>query len=316
MRGRFLALIASLALWAALPGRASAAKPAVPTPLPMASTTDNSEAQSDALQRKLAELDRLQSEIAELRAATGTLQSIQVSVEMLEVSLTKLRKLGIDIHASPGELIDAGSLGLLSGESGTYTPPGENGSDGKPAGAAPEQGDSAAGLLNLLRQNNVARMLANPCVVVVSGKPASLFVGEQIPLPPAGDRDAIEFQEAGTRLDVLAESLGDRRVRLYIRPRISTARGAQFDVDGVPVRTLSVQQCDLSCETTLGEAVVLSGLVTERVEATVRDGGQVEETINEIALWIIVRADDAAAPRRVAARVPRRPPAPHDARRR
>src|SRR5689334_16589250 len=52
----------------------------------------------DELRKKVNELNRLQAEVRQLRAETGSQQQILVRLQMLEVSLTKLRKLGTDIN--------------------------------------------------------------------------------------------------------------------------------------------------------------------------------------------------------------------------
>jgi Flp pilus assembly secretin CpaC len=293
MRGKLLASFLSFALWATFPTLASAAEPVAPTPMPLVATANNDEAQSNLLQQKLAELDRLQGEVAELREATGTPHSIYVSVEVLEVSLTKMRELGVDFSSSPGEMILAGSWGGRHQGSGAYTAPGEVSEHGE-AIVPQSKDESTPSFIDALIQNNVARVLANPCVMMVSGEPATLFVGEQFPLPRTAPDAPVEFQEAGIRHDVLAESLGNSRVRLHIRPRISTAGPPEFEVDGLPVRSLRVQQCELSCETTFGETVAMCGLVTERTEAIIQDGGRVTEKPIEIALWVVVRAEDAS----------------------
>ena len=49
------------------------------------------------LQKKQAELERLQHEVRQLQSETGACQQILVRVQMLEVSLSKMRKLGIDV---------------------------------------------------------------------------------------------------------------------------------------------------------------------------------------------------------------------------
>jgi Flp pilus assembly secretin CpaC len=316
MRGKLLASCASVTLWATLHAFAAAAEPVVPTPLPPSPAANNDEAQSNLLQQKLAELDRLQAEVAELRESTGTPHSIYVSVEVLEVSLTKMRELGFDFGSNQGEMILAGSWQGLHHGSGAYTAPGEE-SDQGDADVPQPKDESTAPFIDALIQNNVARVLANPCVMMVSGEPATLFVGEQFPLPRTAPDAPVEFQEAGIRHDVLADSLGNGRVRLHIRPRISTAGPPEFEVDGVPVRSLRVQQCELSCETTFGETVAMCGLVTERTEAIIQDGGRVTEKPIEIALWVVVRAEDASTmPPRTAVRTTKDAPVPQAAPRR
>src|SRR4029078_4443318 len=76
--------------------------------------------------------------------------------------------------------------------------------------------------MDALKQNNVAKLLAEPTVVVVSGRPGSFNVGGEFPIPAKdGSKAAVEFRKFGTQLDLVALALGDNLVRLEVRTRVS-----------------------------------------------------------------------------------------------
>jgi Flp pilus assembly secretin CpaC len=221
--------------------------------------------QRTLLKAKLAELDRLQGEVQQLREATQTAHSIYVSVEVLEVSLTKMRELGTDISAMQG-------------------------------GIAPMTKRESDEFITMLKVNNVCRTLANPSVMMMSGQPASFFTGSRYAMPLPADSDKpVDYVEAGIGLDVTAEAVGANRVRVSVEPRISSAGEPMATGEGQPaVPRLKVWQCTTSCEMEFGETFILPGQVEERVEAVRRFYGKTEERVNEIARWVVVRVDDAA----------------------
>jgi Flp pilus assembly secretin CpaC len=230
------------------------------------------------LEEKLEELERLQAEVDRLCAATRTPQQILVKVEVIEVSLTKLRSLGTDFARATPEGFQKANLAELmtAGQSGFSLSAG-----------------ATADFLGFLKQNNVAKALSDPSLVVTSGRPASILVGGQFPVPAApGAASSVEFREFGTRVDVLATSLGNDRVRLEIHPRITEIDESRtIEIQGVRVPAFRVRQCNTAYEANFEETVILGGGSTMRVESLRHADGRVEERQNEIATWYVVRAE-------------------------
>jgi pilus assembly protein CpaC len=229
------------------------------------------------LKQKLAELNCLQSEIDELRAATGTPQQILLKIKVIEISRTKLRQSGIDI-------------GLL-----------RNGDGGKPLAQAPVESARFAGfttiddtaavveLVERLRKNNIAKVLTEPTLVAVSGRPASFNVGGEVPLPlPKGSQQAVENKPIGTQVDLLAVAKGDNRVQLELRARVGELDGGRnIIVDGVSVPSFSVTQVHTRLDLRIGQTGVHSGMLERRTERQKR-GDQVVDVENEIDLLLLV----------------------------
>jgi Flp pilus assembly secretin CpaC len=240
-----------------------------------------------ALQSKLAERDRLQSEIDELRKATGTPEQILVRVEILEVSLTKLKQLGIELPESAGGIVARPeSLAALR------RPAAYRHSSEPSVADVPADGTSAE-LVGLLKQNNIGKVLADPSLVVLSDRPASFVVGGQVPVPAApGSKLALEFQEFGTRVDVRATSLGNNRLRLEVTPRVSEIDESHaIEVQGQRVPGFRVRQCAAGFEAALWQTVIIAGGSQDRVEAIRTSDGRIEERHNEIVTWYVVRTE-------------------------
>lgn len=261
--------------------RPRAAQPPAPIALPRPIATETANSQS-ILQAKLAERDRLQREIDALQAETKSAEQIVVKLRMLEVNLTKMRKLGID-YASllrshfQGADVVLNSAGPIGGPS--------QGPDAKfQMGIV---NDSIGSCLDSLEQQNVARVLAEPTLVVVSGRPASFHVGGEIPLPSRDGR-GIEFRKYGTQLDLMAQATGKNRLRIEVRPRVSEVETRHaIQVGEVQVPGLTVREVDTAVELESGQTWVMSGLVQRRVESEQTDAGVKDVTI-EIALVTVI----------------------------
>jgi hypothetical protein len=107
---------------------------------------------------------------------------VQAEFKIVEVSTTKLRNLGFDW----AQLAPAGQQGKSIDDVL------------KSAGT-----DGFVGFLEALRQNNLARVLAEPTVATLDGRPASFAVGD-------------------TRLDIVPIVMGNGRVRLEYRIELAS----------------------------------------------------------------------------------------------
>lgn len=261
--------------------RPSVAQPPVPIALPSPIPAGTANAPS-ILQAKIAERDRLQREIDALQAGAKTPEQIVVKLRMVEVNLTKMRKLGID-YASllrshfQGADVVLNSAGPIGGPS--------QAPDAKfQMGIA---NDSIGSSLDSLEKKNVARVLAEPTLVVVSGRPASFHVGGEIPLP-SRDGHGIEIRKYGTQLDLMAQATGKNRLRIEARPRVSEVEARHtIKVGDVEVPALTVREVDTAVELESGQTWVMSGLVQKRVESEQTDAGLKEVNV-EVALITLI----------------------------
>ncbi len=219
-------------------------------------------AASVQLGQKLAALGQLQKEIDELRTETQTPSQVLVRIEAIEVNLTKAHKAKLDVSA----LVNSGGF-AISG----------NSPDANPQVDAKDRDPKA--LLAKLEQSSTAKILASPTLVVVSGRPATFNVGGQFP-DPTNQQNGVEFREFGTKVDVQADCLGNNKVRLHVRPRISDLdENHQIVVKGIKVPGLSVRQCDFTSEMSLGQSAIVSGLVGKDMSGDGAKRGEPVETM-------------------------------------
>lgn len=241
----------------------------------------------------------------------GGAQQILLHVKVMEVSRTKLRKLGFDwaffngndgLVSKPSGLI--GSYALSGGT--VATSGGEQVALGIVDGAG-----SFFSFLEALRQNNLAKVLAEPTLVTVSGRPASFQSGGEIPVlvPQSLGTFSIEYKEIGTRVDFVPIVLGNGHIRLEVRPVVSEIDPSRsVTVQNVTIPGIRNRWVDTGAEMRAGQTLALAGLVQTRIEAENKGlpyladmpwvGNlfrRVEETQNEIELVITVTPQFAAA---------------------
>jgi Flp pilus assembly secretin CpaC len=242
------------------------------------------EAAKSLLKEKLAERDRLQREISALREQTKTPEQILVRVKMIEVNLTKMRKLGIDFSTS----LNPKNTALKAPFSATRVDA-PHGSPGTFEFSILDDGKTIGGFVDALQRRNLANVLAEPSVVTTNGQRASLAVVDECSIPAPGEVGGVKIQKYGTQLDVTATALGDNRVRLHVRPRVSELDASRkISVGGQPILALTVREVDTAVEMELSQSAVLSGLVQERKVTTTDWLGRKSDAVEEIALVVVV----------------------------
>ncbi len=237
----------------------------------------------------------------------GGVQQILLKVKVMEVSRSKLRNLGIDWAQSSGtDFITSGVSGLLSQVSASGSGIGftRTGTTSTFELFVADGPDAFLGIVEALQKNNVAKILADPTITAISGRPAHFNVGGEVPIPiPQGlGQTAIEYKKFGTQIDFVPIVLGNGNIRLEVRPRVSEpddSRGVNLGSFVVPAFT--VREVDTAVELKAGQTLALAGLVQTRVEAQERGlpfvsdlpfiGSlfrSVSEVVNEVELLILV----------------------------
>jgi Flp pilus assembly secretin CpaC len=231
--------------------------PYAPTPVGLVTSSNTSK--MAVLRQKRADIAQLQHEVDQLRGEAGAKQQITVRVEVMEVSLTKMEKTGVDATN-----VSSGYANMTAAD--------------------------AKQLLRTLSESNLGKMVSEPTVVTLDGNPASLHVGGEVPHPARnGAKGEVELRPIGTQLDVLPQTLGENRVRLDFRLRMSNIDSGQMvDINGSHVPVLNVEEVDTKIETAIGDSVVLSGMEETRVESQKRSTGKTEEVRNRIGTIFVV----------------------------
>ena len=241
----------------------------------------------------------------------GGVQQVILKVKVMEVSRTKLRRLAMDfgIFGDNGAFVTnaAGVINEVDLTGGSVGALGQTVSFGVFGNDA-----NLFAFLDALQQSNVSKVLADPTLTTVSGRPASFLVGGETPVPvPQGNSGqiTIEYKKFGTQIDFVPIVLGNGRIRLEVRPEISELDfTAGVSVGGNFVPGLKTRRIDTGVEMNAGQTLALAGLIQEKVDSRNRGVPYVsdipyigvpfrrmEETVSEVENLILVTPDFADA---------------------
>jgi pilus assembly protein CpaC len=236
----------------------------------------------------------------------GGVHQVLLHVKVMEVSRTKLRTMGFDwAQVSGGNIVTSLASGLIL--------PGGVAAGGVATSGTEsfffsvvDGGSSFFGVLEALRVNNLMKVLAEPTLVTVSGRPAFFQVGGEFPIlvPQSLGTVSIEYKKFGTQVDFVPIVLGNGNIRLEVRPRVSeidNTRGVTLPGSSTTVPGLRVREVDTGVEMMAGQTLAIAGLVQTRVETTNRGlpwvsdvpylgvlFRRVHEENNEVELLILV----------------------------
>ena len=205
--------------------------------------------------------------------------TIQVTlrVRIAEMSRTVVQNLGINWQA----LGSIGSIGKIPGLSliaNGATAAGCVGAvaatainiQSAPVGMTACQGLGFNGIIDALAQDNLAHVLTEPNLTVMSGQPASFLVGGEFPIP-VGQQNGqvtIEFKKYGITLTFLPTVFSDDRINLHVSPEVSqlTTQGAVQLTAGnssIQVPALLVRRADTTVELGSGQSFAIAGLLQD-----------------------------------------------------
>lgn len=127
--------------------------------------------------------------------------------------------------------------------------------------------------LQALRDESVVKLLAEPKVVTLSGRSASFLSGgeQAIPVPAGLGQVGVQFEEFGTRLNVLPIVLGNGKIHLEVEPEVSSLNAAfGTAINGTVVPGRETQRVHTTVEMESGQTFAIGGLIQHNVTGTMR----------------------------------------------
>jgi pilus assembly protein CpaC len=125
-------------------------------------------------------------------------------------------------------------------------------------------GLSADMLVNALEEKGMARSLAEPNLVALSGDTASFLAGGEFPIPVPGSLGSvgIEYKRYGVGLAFTPTVLSDGLINLKIEPEVSQLDTSRpVVVAGISVPPLIVRRASTTVELRDGQSFVIGGLL-------------------------------------------------------
>jgi len=188
-------------------------------------------------------------------------QQVQLEVRFVEASRDAQRDLGIGwdvagngIHATTGITgVGKGGVPLLGLVSNSVP-------FGVGIARLLDKGTSVDVIIQALEKRGVARLLAEPNLVAMSGDTASFLAGGEFPFPVQGalNTTTVEFKKFGVGLAFTPTVLGDGLINLKIAPEVSQLDAAN-SFNGVP--SLTVRRAETTTELRDGQSFAIAGLL-------------------------------------------------------
>lgn len=126
--------------------------------------------------------------------------------------------------------------------------------------------------LSLLEANGMARVLAEPTLVALSGQNATFLAGGEIPIPvpQAFGTTTIEYKQFGIGLTVTPTVLAPNRIALKVAPEASDLDATRGIVlNGASVPAIITRRADTTVELGDGESFIIGGLVSRNTLSNV-----------------------------------------------
>lgn len=137
--------------------------------------------------------------------------------------------------------------------------------------------------LDVLERKGLAKTLAEPTLVALSGEKASFLAGGEFPIPVAqssssgggggggGNAITVEFKPFGVSLGFTPTVLGDKVISLIVEPEVSSIDpSASVTVNGLVVPGLQTRRASTTVELRDGESFAIAGLLRSDYQTTVR----------------------------------------------
>lgn len=185
-------------------------------------------------------------------------QQVMLEVRFLEVSRNAGRDLGVKW--------DLGSAGSnFQASTGLGGSPAASSPFGTILGQIFTRGGKADVVIDALEQRGLARRLAEPNLVAMSGQSASFLAGGEYPYPVAGGANGqitVAFKKFGVSVNFLPTVLADGVINLKIEPEVSQLDYTNVVNTGTTnVPALIVRRANTQVELRDGQSFAIAGLL-------------------------------------------------------
>ncbi|WP_054689284.1 type II and III secretion system protein family protein [Desulfosarcina cetonica] len=126
--------------------------------------------------------------------------------------------------------------------------------------------DDFFGILSVLKQQNLARLLASPTLVTMSGQEASFLVGGEFPVPMESNdgQTSIDYKTFGIMLRFTPMVVAPETITIQVEPEISNVDySLAVTSGGVSVPGLKTRRGSTTLQLKDGQTFVMAGLLQE-----------------------------------------------------
>jgi len=198
-------------------------------------------------------------------------QQVMLEVRFVEANRSASRAFGVNASVANNNVLGLTGVESFSTDEGSLIHNLAAGlvTDSVPFGslaASVVSGDTSVDLfIKALEEKGLARRLAEPNLVALSGDTASFLAGGEFPFP-ASAKDGevkVEFKKFGIGLAFTPTVLNDGQINLIIEPEVSELDPTRFITvaEGIRIPTLVVRRASTTIELRDGQSFAIAGLL-------------------------------------------------------
>jgi pilus assembly protein CpaC len=233
---------------------------------------------------RIGELAKVHAEkVANLVKVRGV-QQVQLEVKFAEVSRTGLRELSFNLFHADGagrRVVGAASSGTSPGGFGAI--PG-SGSGNVPALYGANQANTFSlffsglasfpfsAMVSLLESSGLAKVLAEPTLVAMSGQEAKFLAGGEFPIPysTAFGQVTVTWKKFGIILSFTPTVVDDKTIHLKLAAEVSDVDPTRsVTVGGFTVPGISSRQSETTVRLGDGQSFAIAGLLSNRIRSQI-----------------------------------------------
>jgi pilus assembly protein CpaC len=192
-------------------------------------------------------------------------QQVMLEVRFIEAARTAGKEIGVSFEAV-GENFGSGTraknnVGVLTGLAGLVS---GHAPFGTLIGRVLSSGIQADVFIQALEDRGLARRLAEPNLVAMSGEKASFLAGGEFPIPVAGElnRVTVEYKKFGVSLNFLPTVLANGVINLKIEPEVSQIDQTNFvRTNAISLPSIIVRRASTTIELRDGQSFAIAGLL-------------------------------------------------------
>jgi len=122
------------------------------------------------------------------------------------------------------------------------------------------------GVLDMLKENGLVRILAEPNLVCLNGQAAEFLAGGQIPIPVSAGLGSttIEWKKFGVQLSFTPTLVAGERINLKVSPEVSNLDYTRaITLSGATIPAISTRQTSTTVELKNGQSFAVAGMLSE-----------------------------------------------------
>lgn len=202
-----------------------------------------------------------------MQVKTG--QQVMLRVRVGEIRRTALKKIGVSLQGvkASGNLLFPFATGSGIGAPGTV-----GGAFGSAGVNLNTNSFDLSATLDMLEQNGLFKVLAEPNLVAISGEKAEFLAGGQFPVPIVQQERTIsvDYKTFGVEVEFTPMVLSQNRVRLMVEPEVSELSDeAAIKFAGYSVPSITSRRAKTTVELAPGESFMIAGLMKDDMRSTI-----------------------------------------------